>query len=694
VESSYSNIVSVPELVPPTVSLTSPANNSNVSGAVSVTANATDNVGVTKVEFYLNGVLQTTDTSTPYVYSWNTASLASGSYTLMAKAYDAAGNIGQSSNVVVTVVNDTIPPTVSLTAPTNNATVSGTVVISANASDNVGVSKVEFYENGNLLSATNVTPYSYSWNTTSVANGSYTLIAKAYDAAGNIGQSANLSVTVSNDTTPPSVTAFSMPITSTSLTVPVLSLIATDNVGVVGFMITSSSTAPASLSSGWTITAPTSFTFTAAGNQTAYAWAKDAAGNISTPKSVSVLIETAPPTVTAFIMPSTSTSLTVPVTSFTANDSVGVAGYLITSTSTVPLASASGWSSSVPTSFTFSAQGTQTAYAWAKDAAGNVSSSPSAKINIDTTPPTVTAFSMPTTSTSLTVPVLGFTATDNVGVTGYMITTNATPPLPSASGWSGTYPTSFTFSAAGVQTAYAWAKDAVGNVSAGISTKTTITLPQTLAIDAKVSAGSATTSTMITTPSFTTKSSNELLVAFISGSSPGTGSNTSVTGVTNTGGALTWTRAVITNAQMGTAEIWWAYSPTPMTGTVTATLNQSVSSRSITLVSFTGTANGANAIGATSSGNSAAGAPTASLVTTRANSWVFGIGNDWSGAVSRTLGSSQTMVNQYLSSSTGDTYWVQRQNSTTPAAGTKVTINDTAPAGDMYNLSIIEIRTP
>ncbi len=207
-ESSYSNIVNVAEATPPTVSIASPATNTTISGTVSVTASATDNVGVSKVEFYLNGVLKTTDTSTPYLYSLSSSTLATGTYTLMAKAYDAAGNVGQSSDVSVTVVNDTTAPTVSLTAPANNATVSGATTITASASDNVGVSKVEFYRNGVLLTATNVAPYSYSWSTTTVANGGYTLTAKAYDNTGNVGQSANVLVTVNNpvaDTTAPTV---------------------------------------------------------------------------------------------------------------------------------------------------------------------------------------------------------------------------------------------------------------------------------------------------------------------------------------------------------------------------------------------------------------------------------------------------------------------------------------------------------
>ena len=203
-ESGYSNIVYVPELVAPTVTVTSPANNATVSGTVTVTAGASDNVGVTKVEFYQNGVLRATDTNSPYTYSWDTSALTAGTYTLSAKAYDAAGNVGQSSTISVAVVKDTVAPTVAVTAPSANATVSGIVTVRASASDNVGVTKVEFYENGVLLSATNVAPYSCLWNTQTLANGSYTLTAKAYDASNNVKQSAGVAVTVSNSGPPQS----------------------------------------------------------------------------------------------------------------------------------------------------------------------------------------------------------------------------------------------------------------------------------------------------------------------------------------------------------------------------------------------------------------------------------------------------------------------------------------------------------
>jgi hypothetical protein len=192
------------DTTPPAASITAPANGATVSGTVSVTATASDNVGVTKVEFYLDGVLQSTDTTSPYAWSWNTATASNATHSLTAKAYDAANNIGTSSAVSVTVSNaggDTTPPTVSITAPANGATVSGTVSITATASDNVGVAKVEFYVDGALRTTDTTAPYSWSWDTTTFANSSHTLVAKAYDAANNVGTSSNVTVTVNNTVT-------------------------------------------------------------------------------------------------------------------------------------------------------------------------------------------------------------------------------------------------------------------------------------------------------------------------------------------------------------------------------------------------------------------------------------------------------------------------------------------------------------
>ena len=71
----------------PTVVITAPVAGTTVSGTVSVTVSATDNISVTKAEFYVDGVWQRTDSSSPYSWSWDTTRFANRSYTIVAKAY-------------------------------------------------------------------------------------------------------------------------------------------------------------------------------------------------------------------------------------------------------------------------------------------------------------------------------------------------------------------------------------------------------------------------------------------------------------------------------------------------------------------------------------------------------------------------------------------------------------------------------
>jgi Bacterial Ig domain len=231
------------------------------------------------------------------------------------------------------------------------------------------------------------------------------------------------------------------------------------------------------------------------------------------------------------------------------------------------------------------------------------------------------------------------------------------------------------------------------NIS-GVNFTATQNVSSGLAIDAKISKDTTTTATTIASTAFSTSAGNELLLAFISADYL-SGANTTVTSIASTG--LTWTLVVRTNTQSGTAEIWRAFASSPLTNvTVTATLSQKVLA-SMTVMSFAGVdttgTNGSGAIGNTASSSAKTGAPTASLVTTRNNSWVFSVGDDYDNAVARTPGANQTIAHQDLTS-TGDTYWVQMQNSPTLLSGTNVTINDTAPTTDRYNLSVVEVRTP
>lgn len=177
----------------PTVSATE----SGTSGTITLSANATDNVGVTKVDFYVDNVLKGSKTSAPYSITLNSTTLTNAGHTLIAKAYDAANNIGNSNAVNFTISNpvtDTTAPTVTVTTPGS----SGIITLSASATDNVGVSLVEFYVDGLLKGSTNLAPYTLALNSSTLSNGTHTLSAKAYDAANNVGVSGMVNFAVNN----------------------------------------------------------------------------------------------------------------------------------------------------------------------------------------------------------------------------------------------------------------------------------------------------------------------------------------------------------------------------------------------------------------------------------------------------------------------------------------------------------------
>jgi hypothetical protein len=137
--------------------------------------------------------------------TYNDSGLSAGTYFYRVTAQDVAGNISAPSNEASAAISiDSTPPTVSMTAPANLATVSGMINLAASAADNVGVAGVQFRLNGAPLGAEDTSaPYSISWNTAAVANGAHVLTAVARDAAGNQQLSSAVNVTVSNSTTTP-----------------------------------------------------------------------------------------------------------------------------------------------------------------------------------------------------------------------------------------------------------------------------------------------------------------------------------------------------------------------------------------------------------------------------------------------------------------------------------------------------------
>ncbi|MGI8607415.1 MAG: Ig-like domain-containing protein [Gaiellaceae bacterium] len=189
----------------PSGSLTAPAGGATVGGVVSVQAAASDTGGSgvagVRVEFRAVGAPGWTalaeDTSAPYAASWSTAGLPDGDYELRASVDDLAGNTSVSAAVTVTV--DGTAPTVTLADP--GATLSGTVNLTATATDAVAV--VFAYRATGApawtdLATDSAPPWSASFATNSLANGTYDLRATASDSVGNSAADVRAGVQIVN----------------------------------------------------------------------------------------------------------------------------------------------------------------------------------------------------------------------------------------------------------------------------------------------------------------------------------------------------------------------------------------------------------------------------------------------------------------------------------------------------------------
>jgi outer membrane protein assembly factor BamB len=277
---------------PPTITLTSPMSGASylAPANITLTATATDTDGtITKVEFYQGSSLINTDTTFPYTYTVNNLPMAN--YSFQARAYDNNNSMASSSTAIVSVRNSTNgllgdvnqdgsvnlfdlqlivndfgktsgfnpvvdiapsyglinlfdlmvvvknwgmglnqPPSIAITSPSNGATVSGVITVSATATDSSGVAGVQFLlDSTSLGSEDTASPYSMSWNTSTASNGAHTLGARARDGAGSTNPT-QVSIVINNtiiqqpaDTTPPVRTSGqptgSLPAGTTSATV-------------------------------------------------------------------------------------------------------------------------------------------------------------------------------------------------------------------------------------------------------------------------------------------------------------------------------------------------------------------------------------------------------------------------------------------------------------------------------------------
>jgi fibronectin type 3 domain-containing protein len=348
---------------------------------------------------------------------------------------------------------DTTPPTVSLAAPAPSATVSGTVAVTATASDNVGVFSLQFELDGKplggaLTAPTSGSTYSYSWNTTTTPNGAHTLTAIAADAAGNTTTATNITVTVKNaDLTPPSVPTGLTATAPTSASVHLAWAASTDNVGVTSYHIYRSSPGTSSTLlaavTATTGTPPTTYIDSGVSASTTYSYtvsALDAAGNQSAQSSPVSVTTPASPDKTPPSVPTglhatatTATSITLVWNASTDNTGgSGMAGYHLYR-GTALIASPAATSSATVT-YTDSGLTPGTNYVYYVSAFDNAANGSLASIpitattqglNPDHTPPTIPAglhsIDKQRTTTSITLKWNASTDKGGSGLAGYRL---------------------------------------------------------------------------------------------------------------------------------------------------------------------------------------------------------------------------------------------------------------------------------
>jgi chitodextrinase len=330
------------------------------------------------------------------------------------QAIDANGNISQSVPTLdsgpsqfVGIATDTTPPSAQIVSPAGGTTLSGTAAIHVSAGDNRVVSGVELIADGNLVAAASPTgpagnytataTFTLAWDTTGVADGNHTLVARAYDGLGNnVGTSASITIAVANsanpipDTTPPTTPTNLVATAPTNTSVILNWTASTDNVGVSGYHIVRNGTVIATTAS------VTTFTDSTVNASTRYSYqvqAFDVAGNLSALSNTASITTGAPPPSTDTTPPTTPANLVVSALSATqvnlywtaSTDNVGVTGYHIVRdgiviATTASVTTASDSTVQAGTSHSYQVQ--------AFDAAGNLSALSNA---VSITTPALTA---------------------------------------------------------------------------------------------------------------------------------------------------------------------------------------------------------------------------------------------------------------------------------------------------------------
>src|SRR5438876_147371 len=395
-------------------------------------------------------------------------------YHYRVRSHDASGNLAVSADSTFsTIAVDTTVPTISIASPAASAVVSGTITVSATASDNVGVVGVQYKLDGaNLSAEQTIAPYAISWDTTAATNAAHTLTAVARDAAGNAATSAPVTITVSNL---PSVSVSPTSIAFDSVTVGTTSAgqnVQVTNTGSVGVSVSSvTSTGPFAISQNYCVANGSWNGVMAPGTHcdVFVAFAPVVGGNATGTLSISAAAVVYPITLAGMGVAPADSQVEYGLTT----------GY----GSAIPVVS--GLVTAHTVTLNSLAAGTLYHYrAKSKDAAGNLAVSPDAVLTTapapDTTPPAV-SISTPAANSSVsgTITIIA-TATDNVGVMGVQFkldNSNIGSELTA-------FPYAFTWDTTGVlngsHTLTAVARDAAGNTSTSLPVSVTVSNPDTL----------------------------------------------------------------------------------------------------------------------------------------------------------------------------------------------------------------------
>jgi hypothetical protein len=331
-----------PTPTPPSLAFTNPASGATVSGTVTVSLSASGGSG-SGYTYTVKAGTATIYSGTNGSFSWNTTTTANGGVTLAATVTDSAGGAASATrNVTVSNTTsgtggstDTVPPTVAITAPQSGVWTGNSITVSAQASDNVGLTKIELWGAGaafaTLPCSTTTCSGTGGWYTGPLPKGAYIVNAVAYDRAGNRTTSAP--ITINKDATSPIVPS-GAPSSSTAPAPTPLSVSFTSPASgaTVSGSVTVSMAAAGGSGSGYAYTVKVGTTTIYSGATTSFTW-----NTTTTPNGGQTL--TATVTDSAGASASTSRSVTVSNTTSGSTGSTGGSGNRDTVPPTVSITS-------------------------------------------------------------------------------------------------------------------------------------------------------------------------------------------------------------------------------------------------------------------------------------------------------------------------------------------------------------------